>query len=115
MIWQGLAAVLTLWLLSILCRGWWLGLRLSRLDDLGIFEQIEIELVETFGFAAKAMAVGTMKLVLKLLDCKRRTHNATRGRMAGTAVLRIVSNRCVPGPMAAGPAGSEINDQGRRI
>ncbi len=32
--------------------------------------------------------------------------------MAGTAVLRIVSNRCVPGPMAAGPAGSEINDQG---
>ncbi len=112
MIWQGLAAVLTLWLLSILCRGWWLGLRLSRLDDLGIFEQIEIELVETFGFAAKAMAVGTMKLVLKLLDCKRRTHNATRGRMAGTAVLRIVSNRCVPGPMAAGPPGPKSTIKG---
>jgi hypothetical protein len=68
MIRQRLAAVLALRLPGILCRGWRVGLRLCRLDDLGVLLQVETELVETFGFAAKAMAVGTMKLVLKLLD-----------------------------------------------
>ncbi len=48
--------------------GWRVGLRLCRLDDLGVLLQVETELVETFGFAAKAMAVGAVKLVLKLLD-----------------------------------------------
>jgi hypothetical protein len=99
MIWQRLAAVLALWPVCIFCRGWWPGLRLSRLDDLGIFKQIEIELVETFGFAAKPMAVGAMKLVLKLLDFEAQSldligQKAVHRPQLGGVIRRDITRHC---------------------
>ena len=70
MIWQGFAAVFALWL-GIRCiagRRGRLVLILGGRDDLCVFLQIEVQLIQTLGFAPEPVPVLPVKLMLELLD-----------------------------------------------
>lgn len=70
MIWQRLAAVVVLRLCinSLLRRGRLFCLILSALNNLGVLEQIEIELIQTLRLGAEPMPINPVQLVLKLFD-----------------------------------------------